>query len=107
MLLNSLSMLWSQPPQPNLHDVMRLLKTLTEKVDKMPLDFAPIDADIASLKQQVAQAVALIQESAANSASAAADAAALAQRDADIKALRDQLAAVLAPAAPVEAPVAA
>jgi len=91
-------MSWRRKSPDPTQQLLSLVQILTAKVDQMALDFTALDADISSLKQEVAQAISLIQANASNAASAAADAAALAQRDADIKMLCDQLAAALAPA---------
>ena len=78
--------------------VMRQLKILTEKVDQMVLDFSALDADIASLSSEVAQLISVTKANGTAAADDAANVAALAQRDATIKSLRDQIAAALAPA---------
>lgn len=85
--------------------VMRQLTTLTQKVDKMALDFTAYDADVVSLKQEIDQLVAVVQASKTASADLAAAQAAIADRDATIKALRDQIVAALAPAPAVLNPV--
>ena len=63
----------------------------------MALDFTSFDADLASLKQEVSTVATLIQAANQAVADKATDVAALAQRDADLKALRDQLAALTPP----------
>lgn len=79
--------------------VLRELQTLNEQVRQMALDFAAFDADLASLKQEVSTVAALITSANQAMADKAADAAALVQREAEIKALRDQLASLTIPAA--------
>lgn len=87
-------MFWRRKPDP----VLRALQILTEKVDKLMLDFTSIDADLASLQQEINQVSDAVKAGNNAAADNAANVAALAQRDAQIKAMRDQLAAVLAPA---------
>jgi predicted nucleic acid-binding Zn-ribbon protein len=78
--------------------VLLALQALTEKVDKMALDFTSIDADLASLQQEINQVADAVKAGNTAAADNAANVAALAQRDAQIKAMRDQLAAIMAPA---------
>jgi hypothetical protein len=104
-MFNLSSMLWGRPPKPNLHDVLRLLKTASEREIQMSAALDSLKSDLASLATEVAQAVSVIQANAAGAASAAADAAEIADLQTQVTALRDQLAAVLA-AAGAGAPVA-
>jgi hypothetical protein len=88
-----------ETPPDVMRDILALLQLVTEKVNSMALDFTSFDADLTSLKQEVAAVATALAAAKQTAADKAADEAALAQRDADIKALRDQLAALTAPAA--------
>ena len=61
--------------------------------------FNSLKADVASLATEVEQAIALIQANAAATSTAAADAAEITDLQTQVTALRDQLAAALAPTA--------
>ena len=91
-------------------DVMRLIfdivKDQNERLALMSASLDALKADVTSLGTEVAQAIALIQANAANTATAAADEAEITALEATVTSLRDQLAAALAPA-PVVTPPAA
>lgn len=90
-------MFWWPAHKNVLRDLLVSNQTLIAKVNKMNLDFTAYDADVASLKSEVAQLISVVAAGNTAAADAAAATAALAVRDAEIKALRDQIAAVLAP----------
>ena len=87
--------------------VLRSIQALNQKVDTLmaQLDFTSYDADVVSLKSEVAQLISVVQTGNTAAADEAANVAALLARDAEIKALRDQIAAALAPT-PVVPPAA-
>ena len=81
-----------------MRNTLALVQSLTRKTDYMSASLDELKADVASLGTEVAQAIALIQANATNTANAAADAAEITDLKAQVTSLRDQLAAALAPA---------